>query len=257
MSIYDILLHELWTSVLKELKYRDIVRICMVSKEFDNLCHDEKIHEYVKNNGYPRVCGYCNFIDLTDYDAYFKEIVGEEYINYNAYNLKTISNFIYDIDVDLVRGDLVALHYNKTKPDKNYILIFDGIMLIDFESAYVGSCRSNYYLPREFTVITNNIPIDYWFKNNLGFKYLKYAWVDIGTIKNQCIDNIRNGDQQEIMTSFCFNNVCYTLYYYDEELECGYDYILNDFTNKFQNNLLLCDFNEYEVIDNNYTYIFL
>ena len=71
---------------------------------------------------------------------------------------------------DLVRGDIIGQDS-----------IFDGNIVILMKSVY----DNHFELPNEFTIINNNVPIEYWAR--ISRKY----WIDIKPFREQCLKNIK------------------------------------------------------------------
>lgn len=95
----------------------------------------------------------------------------------------------------------------KNSKNNNGVYIFDGLNIIelDYKIQYNG------FLPDEFTVINDNVPINYWYR---GIKNYHDLWFDHKPVKKQCIDNIKhiNIDNVDyVLTSFNYNDVNYSL----------------------------------------------
>ena len=153
-----------------------------------------------------------------------------------------ISNYIYDTNMDVIRGDFIIItkscHMQYISFDNNYkISIFDGLKLIDLENN--GKITKNTLLPREFYVIENNVPVNYWFNDQLrrwSTIFDVYSvWFNHSSVKDQCLTNIKYDmlfDDQTIYhvyTYFKYNNN----YYY---IICDY---LNYDNSKFGTNINL------------------
>jgi len=182
--------------VIKSLinKYKDFPR-----KE--DKCKLHQIHQMKNKNNH-----------INDYDI-------------NNPNINSIlSNYIYDSDMKMIRGDIVFL--SKCDYDNRYmifdnkykLIIFDGLILIDLKSD--DKSFKEYTLPEEFRVIENNVSIKYWIDDQL-FNWCVFdcynIWFDHSQVKNQSLTNIKYGSLfgdknyaiYGLYTNFLFNNKKY------------------------------------------------
>lgn len=184
-----------------------------------------------------------------------------------------ILNYIYDTNMDVIRGDLVIFNceYRNGVDVKNIykceIGIFDGIGL---QKLGYNKYTDSGILPPEFHVIEDNVPIQYWTKTLL-YKSIfddHNIYFDHNFVKDQCVNNIvyetmdifNCSDIYGIYTWFIYNNTKYYIIYdyYDYEyIECdintyNYDLIGEqtrlDQINLFKNKLLVnnCEFYVHE-----------
>lgn len=207
---------EIWMNIFDELNGRDITIISMTSKIMDQLIIKNK----VKCRGFPR-----KVKNIDQNPDKFNNIVPKgkcvvhNFIliknNFKAGLPKTINqvtNYLYDNNCNMVRGDIIHMS-NMINHDPFYI--FDGFKLIRLIP--LTSKEENYILPGEFTIINDDIPINYWdlvenkiFRERKSpyYEYLLYIllWFDHSKIKEQCIRNI-NDD----FTTFIYNNITYKI----------------------------------------------
>lgn len=127
--------------------------------------------------------------------------------------------------------------------------IFDGYKLIKLSlhknfPDYLGNCQ---YLPNEFNVIENNVPIDYWSKadhtyiqehmiiyNKFYNDYYNHrnpfdfdiVRVNTKLVIDQCLDNIKfeciPNKYISMYTVFSFNNITYRIIYYKYNFNVKY-----------------------------------
>lgn len=170
--------------------------------------------------------------------------------------------------MDLVKGDLLRADMKSRGNEGTYI--FDGCKIInlDYSLNYHGD------LPQQFNVITNNVPIKYWFNtifcycfiknnNSLIFYYGKgdinyernyynnIIKINITQIKDQCLNNIKPDGvtkfsqyksydlyNEILYTDFEYNNKTYTIFIPGGYTTiCKQDY--TDFNNYMNGNNIL------------------
>jgi hypothetical protein len=147
--------------------------------------------------------------------------------------ISIVSNFVYDNEFDMIRGDLVSI--TKYDLNKQYmifgpkikIFIFDGIRLIDLNKDETKLST----LPQKFHVIKDDAPIKYWYNDQLR-KWCIFdiygVWFDHSPVKLECLNNIKYGllfdsnSNYGVYTHFNYNNkkyyiVCDYLSYDDSE----------------------------------------
>lgn len=217
--------------------------------------------------GFPRLDGHCKEYYIKDYDINgLREIINsgdfEDLFDIQDQDDKENIKILRDppkmleildyLKDDLVYGDLVRYSNSVTKSGIG-LCIFDGLKLkfLDFDA------MDGYgLLPQQFSVLTNNVPMNYWdlqcdnskFITNVlrkGINNNSCIWLNISENRNELINNIIKCDKENIyITSFKHNNKIYKLNCYSLE----YDVDLLDIKNVFtlRNTILLSrnDFGE-------------
>lgn len=200
-NIYDIFPKEIWINILLDLNCKDIDNISNNSMQFNDLINKENIKERVKMRGFPRSSGHCAAIDALKFVKEFNENSEEDVYTY-------VLDKLHDLNYNLVRGDLICFDgLNSYRNDDVYI--FDGCKIINLwdDIDDYGS------LLREFTVINNGVPINYWenTENDKGIDHNHIVWFDHKSVKKQCIDNIIEIDGN-LFTTFKYNDEIYKIY---------------------------------------------
>jgi hypothetical protein len=266
---------EIWKYILLNLNHKNICLFSKTCKYFRNLCRKENIFEERKWLGFPRKEEHCKVHDMREFAGH-NEYVSDDIslydllltAKYNGYGFDRIQNLIldelYGTNTDLVRGDLIILHDDGCTNMGLYL--FDGIKIIELQYNSVSS------LPKDFTVINNNIPIDYWRhitkwkKNNNFIDYIivnrgirgrHKIWFDHICVQKQCLDNINYETEiNMITTNFIYNDINYII----EAASDDFDILTN--INKFRiilnasNKLLLVKINDTKInIYNHLTYL--
>lgn len=210
----DIFPEEIWCKIILEIPCSKIINICKNIYYFKELCDKNNLIKRRKIKGFPRETGSCKIYtyDLCDESSLIKDMNNkaskELYgcpIDLEKENIKILLNYIiYELNYNLIRGDLIHL-----VGIINIYLIFDGCNIIDLVK------REDDFdiIPEEFTVINNNIPINYF-----NYIYNKHIWVNSLSIQDQLINNIYYNKEEDIIyTKFNFNNIIY-------KIEFKYDY---------------------------------
>jgi hypothetical protein len=189
----------------------------------------------------------------------------------DEYKNITILNYFISGNIEIVKGDIV-IYNNHNNSENGFLLyrttddmskvnnkyyehqarIFDGNKLIKLDHYknnpnYLGNRQ---YLPKEFNVIENNVPIDYWLNTNHTYMdehkiiYSKYYQpyyfknpFDFNIIRlntkliiNQCIDNIKfeciPNEYISMYTTFSFNNITYRIIYYKYNFNIEYSEVI-------------------------------
>lgn len=238
---------EIWKQILLQLRYKEVSNLCDISYEFNELCRDENIIEELKMRGFPRVSGYCESHDVHKFAGYHDDILPSLYdlllsasYNFDIKEFDRLQNLVldelYGTEVDLVRGDTIFLedHYHK---HNNGAYIFDGLNMIELDY----KIKEDGFLPEEFTVINNNVPLNYWDYSEL--RYCGEFWFNHKLVKRQCIDNLNYitlNNTDYVFTTFNHNNSHYVItdYCKNEDVHLK----LNNFKNLFNsNNTILLD----------------
>lgn len=222
------LLSEIWKSILLNLRHKYIFSFSKTCKYYKNLCIEENIFEERKWLGFPRKEGHCQAHDITkfaghnQYDTSLYDLLLNA--KYNGYGFNKIQNLIldelYGTNTYLVRGDLIILDNDYTNTG---LYIFDGFKIRELDFKF----NLNGILPQNFTVINNNVSIDYWKhitkwkKNsnmcekiiiNRGIRGKYKFWFDHDYVKKQCLDNIKYELTPNIITTnFIYNNINYII----------------------------------------------
>jgi hypothetical protein len=227
------------------------------------LSKDENLFHKIKYRGFPRNDGFAKYINLKEYENYLPNtsdrLNGVHSILPINSDLTDLTNILFDkYTFDVVRGDLIMFegffdkskdrdHQRRCRSQCHSLFIFDGCKLLNLD--YSNSLWTD-YLSKEFTVINNKVPMDYW--KDIG----DYMWFDFSTVKDQCLSNIRHKDDKNEtpMTSFVIDNYTYNLYLpceYDD-YECDYIYTTIDELKRVinRNKLVLLHFCDAKRINN-------
>jgi len=217
----DKILPEILDIIFSNLNCKSIILIGRVCKKFNI----RAILDKKKYHGFPRKEGRC----VLHINESLLHMISDPNINSIA------SNYVYDNDMDLVRGDLYLItgpcEKRYVRYDSNYKLaIFDGLKLIGMEND--GNRIINTLLPREFCVIENNVPIKYWVNDQLqkwAIFNIYSVWFDHSLVKDQCLNNIKydilfdSSTKYGVYTCFKYNNNDYYII-------CDYsDYVFHDY----------------------------
>lgn len=172
---------------------------------------------------FPRESGHCFSFDVSEYQ-YIKDLKKEgikfDYFDSNPtidYDFRSHGVDYDDIfkktlvllsDKNLVKGDLIL--FCGTKLYRNAgIAIYDGVNIIklDYEYNQYGT------LPKCFTVISNDVPVDYWvdYPHKKGISYNSIVWFDHFVIKQRCIEGIKIEDGR-VTINFEFQDKSYIIY---------------------------------------------
>lgn len=236
LNIYDIFPKEIWLLILSDLQCKYIRNFQDINDISKDLCIKENIIEKQKMMGFPRESGHCKNYDIihSHLKLLRKAIINKEGVE-NV--LDKILNQLYERNYELIRGDLINF-------DKLYseIFIFDGCDIIIGTKIYGGG---HYFIPEEFTVVNNNIPIEYWdynkkTENNItiksGLRFNRHIWFNHSSVKQQCIDNICYDDIQYVSyTWFIYNDTYYVIALNNQ----SYDHKLKQFKNVLSNEKVL------------------
>lgn len=183
---------------------------------------------------FPRESGHCKCHVVSEFDNTFDfEQFEQLYLEDDLENFDIEAAKLLDIliknNVDLVRGDLICRDLVTYRNDDLYIFDGEKIIGLYMEVDDYGS------LPKDFIVITNNVPPKYWDfiyeGNNLvnrGIAHNSFIWLDVDNdIREQLIDNIKNDGLERFScynpdytinyTSFIFNGNKYYIISCDGE----------------------------------------
>jgi len=208
-NIYDIFPKELWINILSDLNCRDIDNVS--NKQLNNLIVENDIKERIKTRDFPRSTGHCAVFDLSGFMTEERDEISSNKLRHEALY------FLHKAGYNLVRGDLICFNgLNDYRNDG--VDIFDGCKItpLDYHIDDYGS------LPAEFTVINNGVPIRYWknTENDKGIDHNHLVWFDHNPVKQQCINNITEIDDN-LFTTFEYNNKIYKIYdhlsFFDDE----------------------------------------
>lgn len=213
------------------LTYKSLRQLSLTCQIFNNLINNDLL-EKRKNRGYPRDTSECKIHDISKYPF-------ETHLT------------LLDID-DLVRGDLLKYYVEYKNNEGTYI--FDGCKIIKLDCS-LNNCA---HLPKQFLVITNNVPLNYWY-NKIGYyfsvyhptvkdDYINLINIDITLLRDQCLNNLKH-DGKLIFPHFCnrqhyeellytyfeFNNIKYHIIIPGSYSKiCQED--IDEFTNYINNN---------------------
>lgn len=100
---------------------------------------------------------------------------------------------------DWVKGDMI-----------DHDSIFDGHKIIKMEICDYSLQNDIYMLPKYFTIISHDVPINYWNKENVEYRK---SWIDIIEFRTQCLNNLKYRD----------DDVAYGLIFYLVETYFNYN----------------------------------
>lgn len=187
---------EIWLNIFDRLNGRDITIISMTSKKLNKLINDNDIVNKIKYKGFPRQEGKCKIHDISGLDVIFTK------------DITQITNYLYDNDYDLVRGDIIYLGCELRPCNSQYV--FCGIKILQLLE-YDINITIGKILPKEFIIDNNNIPLHYWldsekFCDELNFNNMvNFVWVDHKYIKQNLIK------QDDRLIQFKHNDIIYDL----------------------------------------------
>jgi hypothetical protein len=150
---------------------------------------------------FPRSSGHCAAIDVSKFVENFEDEISAEQLK------NDVLDILYDFNYNLVRGDLICFEGLDSYRNDG-VAIYDGCKIINLDHVIDDYGA----LPKEFTVINNEVPIDYWYntENNKGIDHNHLVWFDHTSVKKQCIDNIIE-EEGDLFTTFKYNNKIYTI----------------------------------------------
>lgn len=150
---------EMWTTILEHLNGRDTTCMLLACTLFKQLITNNNRLDNIKYSGFPRVEGKCKLYPF----------------NTNFLSINLVTNFLYDRNDGLVRGDIVYV--------SEKVYIFDGIKLME-PLLHKYHIYNSYILPKEFAITNDSIPIDYWYRIDEKFRDInRYVWIDSNLIK--------------------------------------------------------------------------
>lgn len=217
----DELLPELLDLIFSNLNCKSLIMIGRVCKKFE-IKHIIENKKYV---GFPRKEGKCKIHQFTDIN-----------LLKSPNKIEILSNRIYnDIKMDIVRGDFIIINEHNLEKFINYgnkyeLFVFDGLKLIDLGGNKNITYR-NTLLPKEFRVIENDIPINYWYNTKLtGIYDINSVWFDYSPVKDQCLNHIKydsaisDSGQYCLYTNFEYKNdnyyiICDYIHYVETQCE--------------------------------------
>ena len=239
-----------------------------------------------KNKGYPRLNGHCiihhipKSVIQANYDGETPDVSNDsdDSYDYNAdhnldhpdpysdeYKNITILNYFLNENIEIVKGDIV-IYNNHNNAENGFLLyrvtddmskfnnkyyehqarIFDGRKLIKLDHYEFKNLGNRQYLPKDFNVIENNVPINYWSNSDHSFinehkiirnkyyeaKYYKNPFdfdivrLNIKLVIDQCINNIKFKCKPfkyiYMYTTFSIHNITYRIVYYKYNFNIKY-----------------------------------
>jgi hypothetical protein len=210
---------EILIQIIKDLPCRSLLNLIKTYPKLAAIINKYDLINKAKMRGFPRKDGHCHNHDVKK----FVDSLDNDIVFYPNKMLSLILDHLYQINVDLVRGDLIFIDGIKTYRN-NGIYIFDGcqIVFLDYTIDDYGS------LPKEFKVINNGVPIDYWIskkenglKTMRGIEHNRIMWFDPSSVRQQLINNVKVEEigeygsriDLEISTTFIYNKKLYTILY--------------------------------------------
>lgn len=252
---------DIWLLILWELNNNVILKICKVLPRLKILENKYNIININKMERFPRISGHCAAYDVSNLDMKLK--------TFKTLNdqLKYTLDKLYELEYDLVRGDLICFKgLDHTTNDGTFIFDGCGLRVLDRRYDVDGS------IPKEFTIINNNVPVNYW-NHETKYNIPKLSaiiinrgimgnihWFDHSSVRDQCIDNI---DYDYMCTYFAMNDKKYSIFcesnkYYDnpsdesnEDIKCYINKFISIFEREnllmleLQNDILVLNLKDY------------
>jgi hypothetical protein len=192
---------ETWTQILLDVNCEDLDDLSDVSPQFRKLIDDNNIKELVKIRGFPRTNGRAKIVNVSKF----------RYVFENNDSMDILLSEMRKADFSPVRGDLI--YFEKDENEYvNKLYIYDGCKIINLH--YNERYDEDYLLPKEFTVITSGVPLDYWKIDKIDENKIdlsEIVWLDTTSIKDELFNNI-TAELDDIFTSFYHNDDKYTIY---------------------------------------------
>ena len=235
---------EIWIQIMFELPCYKILDLCIIPK-FKQFCDKYNLIERRKIKGFPRKDGHCVIHDVSEIISCDYEDLHDLFLDpeknidgYSPLN-EILIELIDDLDSNLVRGDII---YYKDIEFWYSKYIYDGcnIIMLEYDFDEQG------HIPREFTVINNDVPTNYWVdsKENRGLPSNNYVSFNHDTVRQQLIDNIQIEHQNDtIFTTFIFNNKKYIIFF-DSCEDCSRE----NFKNKLRGKQLFLKYIKYDTV---------
>lgn len=211
MSIYDVFPADVWVNILFELPCKNIKELCNNFIAFKELCIKDNIIQRVKFKCFPRKEGVCKIHDLTN--IFDNNLTERSLENNNNKIFEILLEYLINNKIDVIRGDIIITD------DTEYIYMFDGEKIITGDhSRDVYTGFKKHFLPHQLSLLTNNMPINYYNPLISFYPYMDYyvhLRFDIGGIKEQCLNNIKVDGRGIIETYFKYDNKNYYLRFND------------------------------------------
>ena len=165
MNIFNIFPEEIWINILMYVPCYKLTEMSTFSGQFQDIIEKDNLIERKKYKEYPRKSGSCKTHNIYDLDEVKKlNISVEDGINIDELHeiltplLPQLLIKLYDLNYDLVRGDLICFSENKYK--LNYgVYIFDGAEIINLDTSNPEDLFESGLLPYGFTTIINDVPL--------------------------------------------------------------------------------------------------
>ena len=185
---------ELIEIILYLLPCKYILNLYDMSNRIKDLCDKNNIIHEQKYIGFPRISGSCKIHYISSlifkYDDDDCQYTTNEILSDFKNPLSTIVDKLYELNYDLVRGDIIRTVY------LDYV--FNGCKLININNDELQNST--------FNIINNSVSINYW--DNF-YKDNKYdVWFDHQNVKYEMIQNIKVSDN-DISISFVIGNTEY------------------------------------------------
>lgn len=218
LNIFDLCPEEIWIQIISQLTCKKIIEVCCISKQFNDLCKNNKLFERRRLFGFPRITGHCASHDLCELLGLnadtMENLISESYDLVEVL-LNDSLDKLYELNIDLVCGDLICLQGLSTYRN-NGVFIFDGhnILFLDEEPDEYGS------IPKRFTIINNKVSGHYWSSSTIdndssttkGITHNCFCWYDHNLTKREMLDNIKFNDKDQYWyTEFISDNVNYQI----------------------------------------------
>jgi len=223
ICMLEIFPDELIENILCQLSCKQILELSKEFKRINNVCMKYNIIHKQKFKGFPRQTNNCKIHDVSNLIFKYEDDDDKykiyEILGYFNDPLNVILDKLYELNYDLIRGDLICI---KSIDYNIGIYVFDGCDMLKLE---------NKLLPQQFTIINNDIPTNYWSSK------IENVWFDHKFVKDELLANVKyeynNNEYRDMLfTTFTLNNKKYVIYNEDSDIE---DKILRK--NKFVDDL--------------------
>lgn len=205
-NIFNTLPEETLINIMNNLSCHSLLSLSKISDRLKSIIDKYKLIERAKKKGFPRQTGHCHTHNV------------KQYVIKYGLNFAGIIEHLDKRNTTLVRGDLIFTKgFDIYRNDGVYI--FDGCQIIplDYTQDDYGA------LPKEFKVINDGVPIDYWVPTNKerGIEHNGVLWFDPSNVRQQLINNVKEEEigeaggkiNYEISSKFIYDKKEYTILY--------------------------------------------
>lgn len=251
---------EILEIILLQLSCKQIILAHRTCKSFKLLNLNDLLKKKAMK-GFPRLSGECNVHEIP------MRVINDK--PFDEVNMYIVLNYLYDSDIDVVKGDIVlfsiyrrggllnpSTYYDTINIRDSEICIFDGLKLIKLEYKSPNMYKRCKLL-KEFHVIENNTPIKYWYTYKLNYDLFNHdnIWFDHKLVREQCLNNIKyemishdmifttiNFKVHGIYTYFIYNNNKYYIIFDYYGSKAQFKKSIDSFSSAFLNNDCLNNF---------------